>query len=152
MLRYKEWTCSVEDSDVKHKITAIRLYSGDGELICMEFKPVHNPPDGVIRFEDWNCYDSFTVYKTDYEKLLLPSIESIFPVMDPDPEGWGLQEQLDLCSLNWLGREDWIRLTEVLSGCFDSATEPEKEFYSAVLERMRKFMEISDIFCIEGNL
>ena len=152
MLRYRERTLKWTDPPVEHKVTDIRLFSGNEEKIMLEFKPVLVRPGDEVMVGDWDYYDSFMIYQTDYDKLLTAELEAVFPVMDPDPHGWGLQELFDPCSDNWFGTEDWQRLIDRLTVCFDNAVEPEKEFYYAVLLRMRRFMEISTMFCIEGNL
>lgn len=152
MLRFNEWTFSSCDSDVEHKVIDILLYSDDKEKIKIEFKPVYFPGNDAMSWEDWNCYDSICIYKTDYEKLLLTAIRSLFPVMDPDPNGWGVQEYFDLTSLNFFGKDDWQRLIDNLTECIETAEESEKEFYNVVLKYLKDFMAISDCFCIEGNL
>lgn len=154
MLRLNEWTFSSDDSDYTHKVTDIRLCSGDDELIRLEFKPVYMYPleNGTMAWEDWNHYDSICVYKTDYEKLLVPSIESLFPVTDPDPNGFGLQEYFDLTSMNFFGKDDFEKLIRNLTECMDKSVGPEKSFYRSVIDYLKDFMTISDWFCIEGNL
>lgn len=59
---------------------------GYDELIYYEFKPVRIPETGMI-YEDWNCCDSFKIYVTDFDALLFKTIDSVFPVNDPDPNG-----------------------------------------------------------------
>ncbi|MBR5372132.1 MAG: hypothetical protein IK130_07945 [Oscillospiraceae bacterium] len=84
-------------------MTDIRLHSDDAEKITIELKPVsvYPPENETMAWEDWNRYNSICIYKTDYEKLLLPSIETLFPVMDPDPNGFGVQETFDRTSVNF---------------------------------------------------
>ncbi|SHM38806.1 hypothetical protein [Ruminococcus flavefaciens] len=154
MLRFKEWTFSSNDSDIKHKVTDIRLYSDDNEKIEIEFKPVriYSQTDSTMQWEDWNFYDSIYIYKTDYEKLILSSIRPLFPVTDPDPNGFGVQECFDLTSINFFGKDDWKKLIDNLAECIETSAEEEKEFYNAVIKYLTYFMEQSDWFCIEGNL
>ncbi|MDE7363571.1 MAG: hypothetical protein K2N27_01585 [Ruminococcus sp.] len=154
MLRYNEWTLSSCDSNIDHKVTDIRLYSDDNELVKIELKPVYMypPENGTMLWEDWNHYDSICIYKTDYEKLLLPAISSLFPVTDPDPNGFGIQESFDLTSFNFFGKEDWQRLIVKLTECMKMVDETEISFYRSVLGFLKDFMVISDWFCIEGNL
>jgi hypothetical protein len=151
MLRFKEWTF---ESNTSHKVTAIRLYSGDDELIYIELKPVYmNPPENVTKsWEDWNHYDSICIYQTDYKKLMLPSISALFPAADPEPNGFGIQEELDLTSINFLGKEDWQKLIENLTDCMETADEDETAFYRSVIGFLKDSLAISDWFCIEGNL
>ena len=83
---------------------------------------------------------------------MLSSIQSVFPVVDPDPNGWGLQEELDLTSPNFLGKEDWNKTIDVLLNRSKTATDQEKGFYDLFIKYLRSFSEVSDYFCIEGNL
>ena len=142
------------DTNIAHNITDIRLYSDDTELIRLEFKPVYmySLKNESMSWEDWNHYDSICIYKTDYEKLLLPVIQSLFPVTDPDPNGFGIQESFDLTSTNFLGKEDWKKLIEELTKCMKSSNKAESDFYDSVLGCLKDFMLKSDWFCIEGNL
>ena len=145
-MRLREWTFTIDDSEVEHKVTDILLYSDDDEKIELEFKPVFMPENGEMSWEDWNCFDSIRVYKTDYEKLLLSSIQSVFPVVDPDPNGWGLQEELDLTSPNFLGKEDWNKTIDLLINAVKRPLIKRKGFmiYSlSTLEAFRKSVTIS---------
>lgn len=151
-LRIREWIFSSEDSKTEHKVTDIRLYADDKEKIELEFKPVRIPDNGDIRWEDWNCYDSVCVYRSDYEKLLSSFIESLFPVEDPDPYGWGIQETMDYTSMNFMGRDDWAKMTDLIISAGESSEEQEKEFYRTLAHHLRDAMKMSDYFCIEGNL
>lgn len=151
-MRLREWKFAFDDSGSEHIVTDIRLYSDDGEMIELEFKPVCVPVNGDLQWEDWNCYDSIRVYKTDYDKLLLSSIQSVFPVVDPTPNSWGLQEEFDLTSMNFMSRADWSRIIEALLNRSNTATDQEKEFFDLFIKHLRSFMEVSDCFCIEGNL
>ena len=151
-MRLREWKFAFDDSGSEHIVTDIRLYSDDGEKIELEFKPVCVPVNGDLQWKDWNCYDSIRVYKTDYDKLLLSSIQSVFPVVDPTPNSWGLQEEFDLTSMNFMGREDWNRIIDVLLNRSNTAADQEKEFYDLFIKYLRNFTEVSDYFCIEGNL
>ena len=133
-----------------HKATDVRLYSADSEKIFLEFKPVREQNGKELQWVDWNCYDSVFVYKADYEKLLVPTLSKLFPLDDPDPNGWGTQEFFDVCSLNWLGAEAWkefISQLEQLGGL----TKEEQMFIETLLPMFKGFAEISGIICIEGN-
>ena len=61
-MRLREWTFTIDDSEVEHKVTDILLYSDDDEKIELEFKPVFMPENGEMSWEDWNCFDSIRVY------------------------------------------------------------------------------------------
>ena len=113
---------------------------------------MYPPENGKMHWEDWNYYDSIYIYKSDYEKLLLPAILPLFPVEDPDPNGFGTQEYFDLTSFNFFGKKDWQRLIANLTECMEKADEAENEFYRYVISFLTDFMAVSDWFCIEGNL
>ena len=154
MLRYHEWVFAPCDSDIRHKVTDIRLYSDDSEKIEIELKPVrmYPPENGTLSWEDWNYYDSICIYQTDYKKLLLPAICALFPATDPDPNGWGVQEAFDLTSMNFFGKDDWQKLIDSLTQCMEASGENERKFYHAVTQFLTGFMAQSEWFCIEGNL
>ncbi|MBO4687818.1 MAG: hypothetical protein J5636_04835 [Clostridiales bacterium] len=153
MLRIKERRLCYDEYGIDHKITEIRLYSADDEPVYLEFKPVLMPSeDGKeLQWEDWNHYDSIRIYKTDYDKFLLPAITPVFPVTDPDPNGFGVQETLDVTSINFFGKEDWQKLIDNLTGCMEKADNTESEFYHMVIGYLSDFMTLSEWFCIEGN-
>lgn len=156
MLRWKEWefkSATLKGGRVlRHKVTELRLYSEDREKIELEFKPVNLPENGDIQWEDWNCYDSLRIFITDYERLLIPLIDKLFPVTDPDPMGWGVQERFDATDLNWFGSEDRQKLISLIEERAQEVNADEKEFYAEVLKFLRGYTEISEYFCIEGNL
>lgn len=109
------------------------------------------PESGDMQWEDWNCYDSLFIYWTDYERLLVPELEKLFPLEDPDPNGWGTQEYFDVCSLNWLGADKWKEFISALEKKYPTLTCEEKLFMDEIIPIMRGFLDVSDIICIEGN-
>ena len=83
---------------------------------------------------------------------MLSAINSLFPVKDPDPNGFGIQESFDLTSVNFFGKDDWQRLIADLTDCMKKADKDEYEFYHVVLEFLNDSLTVSEWFCIEGNL
>ena len=136
---------------ITHKATDVRMYSADSEKVFLEFKPARMPDSGEMQWEDWNCYDSVFVYKADYERLLVPTLEKLFPLEDPDPNGWGTQEYFDVCSLNWLGADKWKEFIAQLEQLRQALTEEEQMFMDTLLPMFRGFLSLSEIICIEGN-
>ena len=61
-------------------------------------------------------------------------------------------ECFDLTSMNFFGKDDWIKLIDVIKITSESVDDCEKEFYDIVVEYLTDIMEVSDYFCIEGNL
>ena len=136
---------------VTHNATDVRLYSADSEKIFLEFKPARMPDDGNMQWEDWNCYDSVFVYKTDYDRLLVPTLKKLFPLEDPDPNGWGKQEYFDVCSPNWLGADSWKEFITLLEQLIPALTAEEQMFIRTLLPMFKGFLDISSIICVEGN-
>ena len=134
-----------------HKATDVRMFSPDSEKIFLEFKPVRFTPGKEMQWEDWNCFDSLFVYRTDYERFLTPALEEMFPIEDPDPLGWGTQECFDAMGPNFIGREDWIRFIHALEAKYGTLRNDEKMFMDKVIPILRSFLDISDCFCVDGN-
>lgn len=138
------------NSEPSHMVTDIRYLSSDDELIYYEFKPVRIPETGMM-YEDWNCYDSFKIYITDFDALLFKTINSVFPVNDPDPNGYGVQKCFDKCSNNFFSIEDWSKIIQLLTELVDNTDESTGEFYKVCVQYMNAYMKISDSFCIDSN-
>ena len=132
------------------KVSILRLYSADDELVNIELCPALMTEDGNVF---WDRYDSLRIYRADYEHFMIPVFDKIFPVTDPDPKGWGVQEYFDRCSLNWFGREDWLKISQMLRSKFgNSDNEDERTFCDEVAGYIESTADISTIFCIDGNL
>jgi hypothetical protein len=136
---------------VTHNATDVRLYSADSEKIFLEFKPARMPDDGNMQWEDWNCYDSVFVYKTDYDRLLVPTLKKLFPLEDPDPNGFGTQEYFDVCFDNWFGADSWKEFITLLEQLIPALTAEEQMFIRTLLPMFKGFLDISSIICVEGN-
>ncbi|MBE6870291.1 MAG: hypothetical protein E7494_16315 [Ruminococcus albus] len=140
----------ISEYGCERNATTIRLYSSDDELVCIELTPAFITEDGNIF---WDRYDSLTVYRTDCEKFLIPIFDEIFPVKDPDPNNsWGMQDNFDPCSLNWFGREDWLKIAELLRKRCADMNSDERDFCLEAAGFIERTADISGIFCIEGNL
>ena len=130
------------------KHTEIRLYSSEDEVIYIAVTPANTEENGNIF---WDRYDCLIIYRTDYEKLLYPIFDELFPVNDPDPvDNWGIQEKFDPCSLNWFGREDMVRFCQLMKSRECSAEEA--EFYTEIAAFVEEGLKVSGLFCINGNL
>ena len=151
-LRKHTFTRPGNEDSREHLVTEIRLYSLDEEMIYLEFCPVHVSENWDIQFVDWNTYDSLLIFRTDYEKLLIPALDELFPVYDPAPDGWGLQEEFDRMGPNFIGAEDWRRLMGLLEKRREISQDPEKQFYDEVLSYFEWAEKVSGYFCIDGNL
>ena len=136
----------------EHKVTELRLYSEDKEKIFLEFCPVRVPDDWDIQAKDWDCYDSLRVFRSDYERLLSPLIEKLFPLKDLDPYYGGEQEYFDATGPNWTDIAEWEHLKELLAENSKISTPEEQEFYTEVLRYFEWAESVSGYFCIDGNL
>lgn len=156
MLRRKESEINSaqgkDGSIIRHKNTELRLYSEDSEKIKLDFTPVNIPEDWVIHWIDWTCYDNLSVFRTDYERLLLPLIDKLFPVRILTPKGWNVWKHFDAAAPNWFGLKDWQKLISLIEERSKEVNADEKEFYTEVLGFLRGCTEISSYFCIDGNL
>jgi hypothetical protein len=140
----------VSGDGFERKITTLRLYSADDELVHIELTPAFVTEDGNIF---WDRYEALIVYRTDYEKFFTPVFEEIFPVKDPDPkESWGVQEYFDRCSPNWFGRDEWLKTAELLREKCAGPSGDEREFCLEAAGFIERTADISAIFCIDGNL
>lgn len=142
-------TVSKRGSENTCSVTKIRLYSADEELVNIEFCPALYTDDGNVF---WDRYDILRIYRSDYEHFFTPVFKEIFPVCDPDPNGWGLQENFDPCSPNWFGRDDWLKIAKLLRERFCYAEEDERSFCETAAIFIERTADITEIFCIEGNL
>ena len=149
MLRKTVETIVSEDG-IERRITLLRLYSSDDELVNIELTPAFILKDGNIF---WDRYEALRVYRTDYEKFFIPIFEEIFPVNDPDPaDSWGVQDKFDRCSPNWFSREDWLKIAELLRKRCADMNSDERDFCLEAAGFIERTADISGIFCIEGNL
>ena len=126
------------------------LYSKENEKIFLEISPVRNTENSDIMWEDWNYYNSLRIFKTDYEMLFVPLVEKIFPVIDPD--SGEVQDRLDVCSLNWIGKADTERLIGIISEEKFGKTAEEQQFLEKITEYLRHCIDVSGLILIEGNL
>ena len=77
------------------------------EKIFLRFQPLRMTGSDP-QWEDWNCYDNLLlVYQTDYNWLLMPYFEQLFPIADPINKN--IQDRINVCFDNWIGKEDWQR-------------------------------------------
>ncbi|MDO4943736.1 MAG: hypothetical protein Q4E74_00890 [Ruminococcus sp.] len=152
---------SVTQRELKHEhitvhgdhtqiITQLHLYSDKKEKIFLEVIPVRVPENGDIMWEDWNFYDSLMIFQTDYNKLIVPYLNAIFPVKDPDDGE--IQEYFDVCSLNWLGTADCERLIDIIKSDMEKYADDEKAFLNEFIRFLQHCLTISNIVLIEGNL
>lgn len=127
-----------------------RLYSNKKEKICLMFHPLFITGKDPM-WEDWNCYKyPMMIYMTDYQKLLIPYFEKIFPLKDPIDDT--VQEYFDVCFDNWIGKSDWIKFINLIKADLDKKSESEKKFYFEVISWLETALTETDVIVVEGNL
>ena len=143
---------SVDQPKYRHlyDITDLRLYSSDKEKIYLEFKPMDIGEDGKADWEDFHRYDSLMIFQTDYERLLSPLMDKLYPLKEL--ESGEIQDSLDYCFENFIGSEDRQRFTEMIREKAVSSEGEEKDFFSEMLVFLENAGRQSEYFCIEGNL
>jgi hypothetical protein len=129
-----------------------RCYSKADERVCLEFYPCKNIGKN-ISWEEWHRKIPLTVYSTDYCKLLLEYICSVYPVKDPTNDE--VIESFDVCFDNWIGKEDWkkiiVGIKVKINRNNNRPSKTEKEFYENFIEWIEKELEWADMIVVEGN-
>ena len=150
MLRKK--VRQVNDSHRKplYNVTEMRLYSADNEKIEVEFKPMDIPEDKAVDWDDFNRYDSIMIFQTDYERLLSPLIDSLYPLTAPDTGE--IENALDYCFENFIGSEDRKKLLMLIDEKARTCDGDDREFYGELLAFLKEAEKKSPYLCIEGNL
>ncbi|WP_295153507.1 hypothetical protein [uncultured Ruminococcus sp.] len=142
----------VNDSHRKplYNVTEMRLYSADNEKIELEFKPMYIPEDRAVDWDDFNRYDSMMIFQTDYERLLSPLIDSLYPLTAPDTGE--VENALDYCFENFIGSDDRTQLLVLIEEKAHTCADEEREFYNELLLFLKEAEKKSPYLCIEGNL
>ena len=128
-----------------------RLYTQRGEKIHLTFLPLRPDCGNDPQWEDWNCYRSIlTIGWPDWERLLVPTFEKLFPIKDPT--NGEVQEEFDSCFDNWIGKEDWERWILLVRGSLPSMTAEESAFLRSILEWIETALTHTGVIVVEGNL
>ena len=129
----------------------LRCYSGKKEKICLGFLPCKDVP-ADWRWEDWHsCEEELLVYATDYENLLLRYLQPIFPIADPTDGK--IQERLDLCSFNFIGKDAWeVIIKNIKNDLINISNCSEKGFYNEFVDWIETQLIWADIIVVDGNL
>lgn len=127
------------------------LYARQREKICIKFLPMRPNCGDVPRREEWNCYRSvLSVGWTDFQQLLSPAFEQVFPVADPTTGE--MQEDFDPCFDNRIGRADWARWLALLRAGLAGRTAEEWRFLAQVIGWVETTLTHADVIVVEGNL
>lgn len=124
-------------------------YGDSKEKICLEFYPCKNKGEDM-KWEDWHKSEPLTVFKSDYQQLLIDYFTDLFPVVDPTTGE--NQEYFDVCFDHWIGKNDWIRLIEKMKKGIDSLEgKAEIDFYIQFIKWIEKRLEWAEIIVVDGN-
>lgn len=127
-----------------------RVYATQGEKICLEFLPL-NPKATDYKWEDWHCYRSIlTIFREDYERLLIPYFIKIFPTLDPT--NGKIQDFMDVCFDNWIGKEAWIKWLFLIQEDVQQKSNQEQGFYQEVCTWIMTVLTQTDVIVVDGNL
>lgn len=144
------WLDSNDYRNQKYKI--LRLFAPEDEKILLDFNPLKmsNSSGWNPMWEEWHCYAvPLRIYRQDYE-LLLPYFDKVFPTKDAF-DGSSLQA-FDVCSDNWIGKEDWLRIMSAMVEDMKNITDDRKAFMTAFLKWLNKALAHTMIIVVEGNL
>ncbi len=127
----------------------IKCYSIE-EKIFLKFYPCKNLGEN-ISFDYIYKQDCLTVYETDYNKLLLPFINEIFPLIDPTNNE--MQENFDVCFDNWIDKDSFYNMIDDIKNEIKKITSKnEIEFYIKFIEWFETKSKSFDLIMVEGNL
>lgn len=130
----------------------IRLYAPTSEKICLTFNPLKMSqiPGWNPQWEEWHCYrNPLVIYLQDYEKLLMPYFERLYPTKDAF--SGEVETYFDVCFDNWLGQKDWTKFISEIEGEFYIFSEEEKTFYKELINWIYTALAYTSIIVVEGN-
>lgn len=145
-----EW---LNDNEIdKREFKVLRLYAPEDELVLLDFCPLResDEPDWNPMPEDWSCYpEKLRIYKQDYTQLLLKYFAVIYPTKDafdgtPEPE-------FDVCSYNWIGKDDWNRIIIEIEEHLSEHESKERDFLQAFIEWVKEALKYTSIITVWGN-
>lgn len=104
-----------------------------------------------IQWENWHCYRSIlTIFRKDYERLLIPYFNQIFPTVDPI-EG-KVQDCMEACFANWIGKEAWIKFISLIQEDIPQKSNQEQDFYKEVCTWLMTCLTQTDVIVVDGTL
>lgn len=136
----------------KQQYINLRLYAPNNEKIRLDFNPLNISvePGWKPKWEEWHCYAApLRMYMQDYE-LLLAYFNKVYPIKDADK---GIFEStFDVCSDNWIGKDDWLKIISEIEQDLKNISDDEKPFFMAFLKWIREALNHTAIIVVEGNL
>lgn len=116
----------------------------------MRFQPLRMTGSDP-QWEDWNCYaNPLLVYDTDYNRFLMPYFEQLFPVIDPIDQS--IQDRMDVCFGNWIGKQDWIRFMDYIKRDMNTLSQDIRKFYQELINWIVTALNETEVIVVEGNL
>jgi len=135
----------------KQEAVELRLYAPVEEPVWLRFDPfMRSPiPGWNPSWEEWHCYRKpLVIFKQDYQ-WMLEYFKKPFPTKDAFD---GTEEPyFDVCSMTWIGKNDWKIIIKEIEDDFQNHTAQEKEFLTAFLEWVKEALKCTDIIVVDGN-
>lgn len=130
----------------------IKLYchSDTKEYIRLDFTAYIDKGENTM-WEDWHIGDEcLVIYQTDYNILLIPYFEKIYPFKEPITDT--LETHFDVCFDNWFNKKNCYKIIELIQKDIQNKTKKEQKFYNSFIEWVSKQLQFADGIVIEGNL
>lgn len=123
-------------------------YSSASEKICLTFYPCLNKGAGTSYDEAYSFLEPLKIYQTDYDRLIIPYLQRIFPIKDPTNQS--IQDEFDYFFDNWIAKEDFFRFIALLEER-EPVTPAESQFYSIFIGWVQKELSWAEMIMVEGN-
>lgn len=129
----------------------LTCYSEDKEAIFLDFMPCRSQDyEFIYDFYEETSIEFLRIYQTDYTKLLVPRIRTLFPLVDPVTHE--VQTDFDVCFDNVFSQSDWKKMLELLRLEMASTTiKQERDFYASFLLWNSRQLTWADMLMVEGN-
>ncbi len=130
----------------------LRLNAPKSEKIFLDFNPlkISDMPGWNPMWEEWHCYSSpLRIYKQDYERLI-DYFNKMYPVKDPFDAT--VEQAFDVCSDNWIGESDWLKIIFEMERNLNHVSHEERSFFTDFLNWLKEALKYTSIIVVEGNL
>lgn len=85
-------------------------------------------------------------------RLYAPKDEKILLDFEPkDAFDGTLEPVFNVCSYNWIGKDDWQKIIFEIEKEFDDFSNVEKSFFQDFLEWLKEALKYTTIIVVEGN-
>lgn len=135
---------------IKMRNIKLYCYSDKKERIRLDFT-AYIDKDKNTMWEDWHIgNECLVVYQTDYNRLLIPYFEKIYPFKEPITHT--LETHFDACFDNWFNKENCYKIIELIQKDIENKTKKELQFYNSFIEWISKQLQFADGIVVDGNL